>query len=117
MAPRPRALFTPLILILALACSDGPIAGKKAMGNILVYDLEMAKYIKAKGYILGDLYGAFLGHGFNYKNKSSVHYDAADPTLWFSRRGRAGVELHPAHHLPQRPGGPGAPPDAGNPRA
>lgn len=62
----------------------GPIAGKKVMGNIIIYDQEMAKYAKAKGYTLGDLYAAFLGHGFNHKDKTSVHHDTADPTLWFS---------------------------------
>ena len=76
----------------------GPIAGKKAMGNIVVYNQEMAKYIKANNLLMGDLYAAFLGHGFNHGDKSSVHYNAADPTLWFSsdcihpnKAGHAGI--------------------------
>jgi lysophospholipase L1-like esterase len=76
----------------------GPIAGKKAMGNIVVYNQEMAKYIKANGLLTGDLYAAFMGHGFNHADKASVHYNAADPTLWFqsdcihpNKAGHAGI--------------------------
>jgi len=76
----------------------GPIAGKKAMSNIVIYNQEMARYIKANGLLMGDLYGAFLGHGFNHADKSSVHYNASDPTLWFrsdcihpNKAGHAGI--------------------------
>ncbi len=76
----------------------GPIAGKKAIGNMAVYNQEMLKFARDKGLVLGDMAAAFLGHGFNHADKSSVHHDASDPTLWFqtdcihpNKAGHAGI--------------------------
>ena len=78
----------------------GPIAGKKAIDNMGVYNKEMMKFAAAEGLLMADLAAAFLGHGFNHQDKTSVHYQAADPALWFqtdcihpNKAGHAGIRV------------------------
>lgn len=56
---------------------------QKAIQNMAVYNQEMLAFIKSQKLLLGDIHGAFLGHGFNYKDTLSAHYHADDPSLWF----------------------------------
>ena len=76
----------------------GPQVSKKVTSSFVLYNQEMAKFIRTQGLLMGDLYAAFLGHGFSYKDKSATYYNAADPTLWFlsdcvhpNSRGHAGI--------------------------
>lgn len=61
----------------------GGIVGPGVVKQLASYNQSIAAFAKANNIYIADNYTHFLGHGYHSANKSSKHYDAKDPTLWF----------------------------------
>ncbi len=53
------------------------------VGNLALFNGELAKFAAANKVIMADQHARFLGHGFHHSNPKNTYYNAADPSLWF----------------------------------
>lgn len=62
-----------------------PLVGKQVLASFAVYNGALITMAGKQQLMIGDNHSRFLGHAFNYNNKASLFYDAANPTLWLQK--------------------------------
>ena len=63
----------------------GVLFGSVVVANLGTFNQILLKEAKAGGVVVVDNHKAFLGHGFNYQDKTGKYYRPSDPTLWFHK--------------------------------
>jgi len=61
----------------------GLLLGPVAIANLGSFNKILRTAASGAGVVVVDSHAAFLGHGFNYQDKTWKHYKPNDPTLWF----------------------------------
>ena len=61
----------------------GLLLGPVAITNLGTFNKILRTAATGAGVVVVDSHAAFLGHGFNYQDKTWKHYKPGDPTLWF----------------------------------
>ena len=59
------------------------LVGGIVVTNLGLFNGHLATAASTNKMLLVDNHKAFLGHGFNFADKTNVHYVAKDPSLWF----------------------------------
>jgi len=63
----------------------GLLLGPVAIANLGTFNKILRTAATGAGVVVVDSHAAFLGHGFNYQDKTWKHYKPKDPTLWFHK--------------------------------